>query len=198
MSKFALLLSLVLLTVLIMDQPSFSHEGATGIVKERMDNMKAIGDQMKKLAGFFKGEIPYDVAGVEQAAAAISKRGGLHLLKTFPEGSLEKPTKARPEIWKNWQQFTTLAHQLEIFSQGLADAAGNPMSNGQGTTMPMGMGTPAPNNMMMGQGMMGQGQQQDMGPTADMLAVMPPDHVFARLAKTCNDCHTLFRLKEDK
>lgn len=181
---------------------SWSHGGATGIVKERMDLMGSIGDSMKELVSIFKGEVPYDAATVERAASAIRDHAsGASIERLFPEGSLDKPTEALPAIWEHWEEFTGLAEQVEVYSDALAKAAGNPRGNvggmpaqdmmmGQGSGMTSGAGT-----MMMGRG---SGTMDGTGPTPEHLATMPPDAAFRHLADTCNDCHTKFRVEDEE
>ena len=40
---------------------AFAHSGATGIVKERMDGMSALGETIKALVPMMRGEGTYDV-----------------------------------------------------------------------------------------------------------------------------------------
>lgn len=188
-----------------------AHGGATGVVKERMDLMEGIGERMKSLSKVFKGEVPYDAATVEEAAAHIRDHGGEKVTALFPEGSLDAPTEALPAIWEDWDRFEELSHQLTAYADALVEAADNPrprggmMGQGQNmvgdgrSVMGQGQGMMADGQHMMGQGagmMMGGGAG---GPDPDMLAGMPPDAAFTHLAQTCNGCHTKFRVekKED-
>ena len=45
-----------------------AHTGATGVVKERIDRMMAIGDANKALRAMFAGEAPYNAAAVAENA----------------------------------------------------------------------------------------------------------------------------------
>ena len=50
----------------------FAHSGATGIVKERMQAMKAIGKSMKTLGAMAKGETGLSAAKLKAASQTIS------------------------------------------------------------------------------------------------------------------------------
>lgn len=91
---------------------ALAHEGATGIVKERMDGMKAIGAAMKALANTLRSETP-DQTLIVVSAKVIRAHSGQAMLDLFPEGSLDKPTEASPQIWTDWQRFSELANDLE-------------------------------------------------------------------------------------
>jgi cytochrome c556 len=102
---------------------AFAHGGATGIVKERMDAMSEIGDQMKLVGGMIKGGT-YDAAQVSAAGGTIASHAGSALVELFPEGSLQAPTEASPAIWTDWATFQASASELEeaaLALEGLAD-----------------------------------------------------------------------------
>lgn len=182
---------------------ALAHGGATGIVKERMDAMKAMGDAVKTVTAMFKGDTDYDTDAVKAAARSIKSHSGDALIKLFPKGSAHKPSEALPKIWSDWDRFKNLAMRLEILSDGLARAAENAPGQGASGGSSM-MGS---NGMMMGGGdmMMGSGHMPGMGammsdggmtPSAEMLASMPVEGVFNMVAKTCSTCHTQFRLEK--
>lgn len=172
-----------------------AHGGATGVVKERMELMEGIGERMKTLSKMFKGEAPYDASTVKEAATEIRDHGGEKITALFPEGSLDEPTEALPAIWQDWARFETLSQQLAGYAGALAEAADNPLSDGGMMAQGQGM-------MSDGQHMMGGGQGMMMGsatagPDSEMLATMPPDAAFMRLAQTCTSCHTKFRVENE-
>lgn len=183
---------------------ALAHGGATGMVKERMDSMKAMGEAVKATSAMFKGETTYDADAVNAAAKTIKAHSGEALTKLFPKGSGHEPSEALPKIWTDWEQFEQLAKRLEILSDGLVLASSNApgqAGSGAGTNM---MGS---NNMMMGGGnmMMGSGNMMGSGsmmtgggmtPSPEMLASMPAEGVFNMVAQTCSSCHTKFRLEK--
>jgi len=173
-----------------------AHGNATGIVKERMDLMKGIGNAMKTLTRMFKGETEYDAEAVRKAANAINERAGEHIIKLFPDGSLHKPTEALPTIWQDWPTFEQYTADLATYSAVLAEVADNEPRSMHGQGM-------RPHEHMMGRGpMMGdtgnspmRGGQHPMN-DPDASREMPPMASFIRLSQTCNACHTRFRLKK--
>jgi cytochrome c556 len=178
-----------------------SHEGATGIVRERMDGMVAMRDAVRDLTPMMQGQAEYNPEAVIDAAAIIERHAGETMTALFPEGSDDDASYARVEIWQDWQAFEAMAMRLELVAEALAEAADNP----PGSAMPGQMN----NSSMMGggsgmmgggSGMMGGGSSMmgaDAGPDAGMLAQMPVDRVFAVVAQTCSACHTQFRTERD-
>jgi len=108
-----------------------AHEQATGVVKERMELMKANGKAMKALSAMVKGESPYNAAEVKMLATSIQSNSS-QVPKLFPEGSLQPPTEALPTIWQDWPKFESLTRQLGETSGAVADAA----DGGLGTVVP--------------------------------------------------------------
>jgi len=178
---------------------ALAHGGATGVVKERMELMKVVGDAMKSLTEMMRGKQDYDADRVRAAAREIADHGDEALTKLFPRDSLHGPTEALPEIWTDWDRFSALADQLTAYAKALEAAAGNErmqasggMMMGGGSTM-MGGGSA----MMGGNQTMMNGSQMMMGGrqmmSAEDLATMPPDAAFMHLADTCSSCHQDFR-----
>ena len=104
---------------------AFAHGGATGIVKERMDGMMAMGKALGSVANIFKGEAKYDVGNIE-AAAAIIKEHALEIEKLFPDthdSRKGKGTEALPSIWENQDDFNAIARELAKRSDEMAEVA---------------------------------------------------------------------------
>ena len=55
---------------------AFAHSGATGIVKERMDAMLAMGKAVKTVAPMMRGETAYDAGTVSDAARLFQQHAG--------------------------------------------------------------------------------------------------------------------------
>jgi cytochrome c556 len=160
-----------------------AHDGATGVVKERMDLMEDLAAAMKSIAAMLRGKEPYRPQKVKSLAREIEGHGREALTGLFPTGSLEAPTGAQPSIWTEWTRFRGLAEELSERAAALAAAAENP----RGGTMHGGQG------MHLGPGAMGEGGPAD--PRAEMLSAMPPDAAFGHLTRTCVACHREFRKK---
>jgi cytochrome c556 len=96
-----------------------AHEGATGIVKERMDAMTTMSNTMKTIGRFI--EANRNLAGIQDEADRI-RNIAAHIPQWFPPGST-KPTDALPTIWQRWPDFQARAAQLEQESTKLATVA---------------------------------------------------------------------------
>ena len=114
---------------------SLAHQGATGIVKERMDHMKSIKAAMKVLGPIFKGQVPYDADAVRGAARTLSAKGGTAMTDLFPEGTTQHPSEALPAIWQDWQAFSNSARELEVSAALLFETAGNARDGGASDPM---------------------------------------------------------------
>ena len=91
---------------------AFAHSGATGVVKERMDGMLALGGVVKELNPMMRGQTPFDADRVRAGADVMIAHAGEQMTRLFPEGSDGMPSVALPAIWENWEEFTALAEQL--------------------------------------------------------------------------------------
>lgn len=109
--------------IMLLATIALAHGGATGIVKERMDQMVSISKAAKVLVAMMKREVPYDPVEAGRLAGEIERQSGSALTGLFPEGSLHKPTEARPEIWTNWAAFAAKAEQMRVAAKTLADVA---------------------------------------------------------------------------
>lgn len=103
---------------------AWAHGGATGIVKERMDAMSAIGKNVKSVGQMLKTKPDVDPVLVSTAGEAIANHAGEALTKLFPEGSLQMPSEASPKIWTDWDTFSEYANELQtsaLVMKSLAD-----------------------------------------------------------------------------
>jgi len=100
---------------------ALAHEGATGVVKERMDLMKGQAKQMKLIGEMAKGKKKFDAA---KAAAAAHDLGATtkKIPDLFPEGSNKHPSEALDAVWKEWDRFKGDAHDAEAAANALAAA----------------------------------------------------------------------------
>lgn len=79
----------------------WAHSGATGIVKERMDNFKESKKSMKLLKKAVRND---DFTVVAQEAMVIN-RWARKLTDYFPEGSNQPPSEALNLIWEEFERF---------------------------------------------------------------------------------------------
>ena len=99
----------------------FAHSGATGIVKERMDAMKAIGKAMKSPGAMAKGEAAFDVPEVQAASRVISGHAEA-FDRLFPDTKASRKshvTEAAPAVWTDKPAFLALAKELAEAADGL-------------------------------------------------------------------------------
>lgn len=102
-----------LLCVVLLSAITTAHEGAEGVVKERMDAMSAIGQANKPLAGIARGRADFDLKTVQENARIIADNAGASFVDLFPEGSLTGETEAKADIWENFDDFAKFAKELE-------------------------------------------------------------------------------------
>lgn len=171
---------------------AFAHGGATGIVKQRMDAMSAMGKAVKAIVPMMRGETDYDENTLRSSAETIKNHAGSELTELFPEGSGGAPSETKDVVWTSWSEFSELAEQLEIYADGLARAAGNGMSTKGQTGMSSGAMMGGDSMMGSSSGMMGGGMMQ-VTMTADEIAAMPVEGAFAMVSQVCSACHTSFR-----
>ena len=170
---------------------AFAHGGATGIVKERMDGMSAMGEVVKALTPMMRGETSYDAAKMRDAADVMIMHAGEQMTRLFPEGTGAKPSAALPTVWENWDDFAELAEQLKSYAEGMKVGAGNGLAKAQAQQSGSMMG--GTTDTMMGGSMMG----APAAMTPEMIASMPSDMAFAAVAQVCSACHQKFRAKVD-
>jgi cytochrome c556 len=98
---------------------ALAHEGATGVVKERMDLMKGQQKQMKLIGDMGKGKIRFDAAKAAKAARdlGISTK---KIPELFPKGSGGHPSEALDAVWTEWERFTEDAKKAEAAANDLA------------------------------------------------------------------------------
>ena len=188
-----------------------AHNGATGVVMERMMGMSAMRDVMRDLAPIMQGQVAYDVAVVQQAAAKITVHAGDNMNKLFPQEAIPAASYAKPAIWAEWERFTSLSDDLQMYAAGLATAAPNgltpppPDLSAQDAQEPMAdhsqmQMAPAPVKFSIAELM---GAAEPLAMTGGMVmassasgvdfSVMGASDVFEKVTQTCSACHSRFR-----
>ena len=100
---------------------ALAHEGATGVVKERMDLMKRQQKDMKLIGDMAKGKTPFDAARAAEAARDV-RITAKKIHELFPEGSAGGQSDALETIWKEWDRFADNAQDLESVASELASS----------------------------------------------------------------------------
>lgn len=132
MKPHILRLTGVVTLTLFMGTLAVAHQGATGVVKERMDQMGGVAKAMKALGAMFKGEQPYDAEAARALSSTIAASSGSELSVLFPKHSMDPPTEARHEIWTDWDKFSSLADEMQASALALAKGAANPADGSAG------------------------------------------------------------------
>lgn len=111
----------IIIPMLLLAGTLAAHEGATGIVKKRMDGMIIMRDQTRKVADMFKGKAVFNSKEIESAAILFVQHGK-RIPQLFPE-TRESQTldhsEALPLIWLQWDDFKGLSDRLVIDSEAL-------------------------------------------------------------------------------
>jgi cytochrome c556 len=120
MNRTKITVGLFVTAIALSPSASPAHEGATGVVKERMDAMTQAGKAMKDAGERIRSN--RDPAAVKDDALAVAAVAS-RIAAQFPAGSDTHPSDARPEIWTHWVDFAARAQALERESRNLAAAA---------------------------------------------------------------------------
>src|SRR4051812_34052894 len=100
--------------------PAWTHDHATGVVKERMESMETMGKRLKAIRDRIKAK--RDLAAIKADAQAI-KELAPHVTHLFPAGSNDAPTQATRAVWQNWPDFENKAKVLETEIAKLVEAS---------------------------------------------------------------------------
>ena len=104
---------------------ALAHNGATGVVKERMELMKRQQKDMKLIGDMAKSKTTFDAGKAAEAARDISVTAK-QIHELFPEGSGGHPSDAKPTVWTDWDAFTEKAKALDLSADALAAALDDP------------------------------------------------------------------------
>ena len=93
----------------------FAHEGATGVVKQRMDAMSEMGDAVKVIADMAKGKSEFNIDQVRSSTKVLSSHAA-NIIDHFPDSEESRNShvsEALPAIWESWEKFERQAADLE-------------------------------------------------------------------------------------
>ena len=99
--------------MMITQMPARAHQGATGIVKERMDNFSEANRQMRQIRSAL-GE--NDMPQIAEISAAMLKWAN-NMADAFPEGSDKAPSEAAPAIWTDPAGFQSA---IDLYQEALS------------------------------------------------------------------------------
>ena len=112
----------IVLTVMLFVSVPFSmqaHEGASGIVKQRMDRFKASRKQLKAIVTSAKENNFIEI----EKQADLLVQWAAEMVTYFPEGSDGGVSEAAPSIWTDFEGFKVKAADFSERSEQLLDAA---------------------------------------------------------------------------
>ena len=113
--KFLWACLFVLLSIFISSQ-IFAQDD---VLKKRKDFMRANNNSLKAIRKAVKGK---DYAAIEVMAKEIVDRMD-KVLEHFPKGSIPKKSRAKPEIWEQWDKFSKIPAKVKKVAWDLAKAA---------------------------------------------------------------------------
>ena len=102
--------------------PATGHEGATGVVKERMQSMKSMARAGKQLARMARGRTPFDPVQAQRLLAELDRHAE-RIPGYFPDTVHSRrgsDTEAAPDIWSKPAAFEGLARKLSRESRALS------------------------------------------------------------------------------
>ena len=117
MFKFCLVFGFICLGVISLN--ASAHDGASGIIKERMDRFTLSKSQLKQIKAAL---ITKNFKIVANSAADLRDWARI-IPNYFPEGSGMPPSEASPRIWEEFDSFIATAKNHEIAAINLMNAA---------------------------------------------------------------------------
>ena len=94
-----------------------AHQGATGIVKERMDAFKASQQHLKSVITAAKTD---EFEQVEKLARQLAEWGRA-MPDYFPADSAHPPSEAAPAIWQDFSGFSAAADRFSSTQKEIVD-----------------------------------------------------------------------------
>ena len=99
--------------------PLAAHQGATGIVKDRMDKFSQARNQMRQMGRALQNDQFEDIADISAAMQIWAK----DLTSYFPDGSQTSPTEAADSVWQDKDGFAKAASVYKLSLIALNEAA---------------------------------------------------------------------------
>jgi cytochrome c556 len=100
----------------------FAHEGAKGMVNERMNAMKSLKADMKAISDMLRGRVVFKADEVQWWADRI-RAHGRDFARLCPEDSNKAPSEASPRIWSEWLRFLRRSQDMTAAAGALMKAA---------------------------------------------------------------------------
>ncbi len=92
---------------------ALSHSGVKDPqVMARMQLMSLVAADMKILGGMAKGSIGFDLERVQARAASLEQHA-VETLRLFEPRANDPKSEAKPEVWEDWEGFSTKANEMQ-------------------------------------------------------------------------------------
>ena len=99
----------------------FAHEGAKGMVNERMNAMKSLKADMKAISDMLRGRAVFKAEEVQWRADRI-RAHCRDFERLFPEDSNDASSEASPRIWSEWSRFLRRSQDMTAAAGALMKA----------------------------------------------------------------------------
>ncbi len=113
-------IKLMCLTFVVAAGAAFAHQGAMGVVKERMDAMGRVQGDAKVIGQMLRGQTVFDA---DTARAALDRlvEEARAIPGHFEVRDVSAPSEARELIWTEFDAFSGLADEMANAAMGPAD-----------------------------------------------------------------------------
>jgi cytochrome c556 len=98
----------------------------------RSELMKMQGKNIGILSEMAEGKIPYDAAAAEAAKAVLIESAGKIEATFMEQGAADPASRAKPEIWANWDDFLVKAKALGDAAAAVDVASAESIGAGMG------------------------------------------------------------------
>ena len=110
-------ISFLLIHSFVFITPLLAHEGATGVIKERMDKFKMSKKMMQTIHRSIQNE---DFETIGKSGITLLK-WSKEMISYFPKGSDVAPSEASGDIWLDPEGFKKAVNNFELASLKLVD-----------------------------------------------------------------------------
>ena len=122
MNRFVSTIRITLVSAVLLGvEGAHAHEGATGVVKDRMDRFKASKESVKQIRKALKTK---DWSAIQKEANDLQQWAS-EMSNFFPEGSNGKPSEAKDKIWSDWEGFLRSVESYQEGTEKLVKSSSN-------------------------------------------------------------------------
>ncbi len=115
-------LSVLVIAVLTTGAAAVAHEGAMGVVAERMSAMKQMADSMKTVSEMLTGRRDFDATTARAGVAALHEN--CHQAREqFSSATKDHPSRASPAVWEKADEFKSEMERFDAAVKALVAAS---------------------------------------------------------------------------